>query len=97
MNCNCDYCIGCKYFFEDMSVGAYDCECPDITEDEIITYFVNDNYGCPHFEKYEPFDGCSPTDIECLEYELEAERKVEERHLLEVVYGGEIYAELQGM
>lgn len=45
-------CNGCKYFIEDTSVNACDCNKADeLTEVQLERYFVNDKDGCPYREE----------------------------------------------
>lgn len=44
---SCEY---CKHAFCDPSVGCVECECEDISEDEIVKYYENAEDGCPHYE-----------------------------------------------
>lgn len=46
-------CDTCKYCWQDYSVNASECECEDITEEEIDKYFCDGNDGCPHYEEEE--------------------------------------------
>lgn len=48
-------CRDCKFLFEDSSVNYFECECENMTEEEIDKYFVEDGDGCPHYqEDYSP-------------------------------------------
>mgnify|MGYP003293438034 CR=1 FL=1 len=44
-------CYMCKHRWQGLSVNASECECKNITEDEIDKYFVNGDKGCPHYEE----------------------------------------------
>lgn len=46
-------CWDCKHYYEDMSVGYCECECDNITEEELDKYFTEDEAGCPHYEQEE--------------------------------------------
>ena len=42
-------CETCKYFWEDHSVGASECENEIINEDELDKYYGDGEDGCPHW------------------------------------------------
>ena len=42
-------CETCKYFWEDRSTNAFDCENTEINEDELDKYFCDGEDGCPHW------------------------------------------------
>ena len=83
-----DLCKGCVYYHADYSTDDYDCECPDISDEEKDIYFSRTD-GCPYFSNFDPEHGPDLIDMECLEYEIEAERKVRDRQFAELMLGGE--------
>ena len=42
-------CETCKYFWEDRSTNASDCENTEINEDELDKYYCDGEAGCPHW------------------------------------------------
>ena len=44
-------CDTCKYFWEDRSVNATECENQEITEEAIIKYYEDGEPGCPFWEQ----------------------------------------------
>lgn len=46
-------CCNCGYCFTDLSVNDIECDCPDITEDELQKHFTEDQPNCPHWIEQE--------------------------------------------
>lgn len=46
-------CNNCKFYDYDNSTGASDCTQPDITEEELEIYYMEDQEGCPYKEECE--------------------------------------------
>ena len=44
-------CWCCKYFWEDFSVGACECQCEKITEEALDKHFTDGEKGCPFYEE----------------------------------------------
>lgn len=85
-----DLCRGCIYYRADYVFDDYDCECPDISDSERDLYFGHNTDGCPFYERLEVDPIIDNIDFQCLEYELDAERKVRDRMFAEHVLGGEV-------
>lgn len=46
-------CCNCGFVFCDISVNDIECECPDITEDELQDYFTDGKPNCPYWKESE--------------------------------------------
>lgn len=50
-------CYNCRYFLEDISVNAADCNrADDMTEEEFEKHFGNDEPDCPYWKEVQAYD-----------------------------------------
>ena len=81
-------CETCKYFWEDRSTNAFDCECEEIEEAEVDKYFTDGEAGCPHWvARYtEEEIAAEEAYIQKMIEEEEYERRQYEEHMKEEAY-----------